>query len=67
MSMNWLRWLTARHVEVARILLAHGADANAKNMNGLTPVHLASQNGLTQLMRVLVEHGADSGAHNNMN
>ncbi len=63
-STSRARWLRAGCVDVARILLTHGADVNSKNENGLTPLHLASQLGFTELIRVLVEHGADPGAHN---
>jgi len=47
-----------RYLDVAYELLAHGANVNAKDGNGLTPVVLASAVGHTDLVECLVEHGA---------
>ncbi len=33
------------HTEVVRFLIDSGADVNAKNLNGWTPLHLAARNG----------------------
>ena len=44
---------------VARFLLEHGADINAQNRQGLTPLHWASNSGTPEVVRVLLEHGAD--------
>ena len=47
------------HEEVADLLLMHKAFVNAKSKLGLTPLHLASQNGFNKLVKVLIEkHGA---------
>lgn len=48
-----------RHLEIARLLLAHGADANARQQGGFTPLHAAAQNGQADLVRLLLAHGAD--------
>ena len=53
--------------EVARILLEHGADVNARNKKGSTPFHLASRGGLAEVTRVLLQHSADPSALDNMN
>jgi len=50
------------HVEVAQLLLEHGADPTAQDKNGKTPLHSASLNGHVEIVRFLVEHGADPTA-----
>ena len=45
-----------------QVLLAHGADANARTSNGGTPLHLASRSNDTETMKVLLAHGADINA-----
>jgi ankyrin repeat protein len=46
-------------VEIIRSLVEHGADAVAQDNNGLTPLHLASSWGNTDLACLLVKRGAD--------
>lgn len=44
---------------MADVLLWHKAFVNAKSKLGLTPLHLAAQNGYNELVRLLIEtHGA---------
>jgi uncharacterized protein len=47
--------------EVARALIAAGADVSARQQGGVTPLQEAAGNGLTDLVRVLLDHGADPG------
>lgn len=47
-------------VEAVRSLLAAGADVNAANEYGATPLILASMRGRTDVARVLLEAGADA-------
>ena len=44
---------------ICRDLLAFGADANAQQANGFTPLQAAAQHGNLQLARLLIEAGAD--------
>jgi ankyrin repeat protein len=44
--------------EIARILLEAGADANARQQDGFTPLMAADQHGDAGLRELLVEHGA---------
>jgi len=53
--------LTSR-VDVARLLIEHGADATAQNKDGTTPLHRASERGDVDVARLLIEHGADATA-----
>lgn len=48
-----------KHLEIARLILAHGADVNARQQNGFAPLHAAAQNGQAELVRLLLDHGAD--------
>jgi len=46
-------------------LVEKGADINAKDEKGNTPLHLAAYNGFTETVRLLVDKGADINAVNN--
>ncbi len=50
------------HTGIARLLLDHGADANARQAGGFTALHAAAQNGNEELYALLVERGADEEA-----
>jgi len=52
----------AGRVDLARILLEHGADPNARQESDFTPLHEAARSGNLELTRLLVEHGADVNA-----
>jgi len=52
------RWVPF-HVEIAKLLLEHGADPNAKNEGGWTPLHEAAFEGRVDIVATLLEHGAD--------
>jgi hypothetical protein len=62
-------WISEGHNfkdgSVLRLLLEHDADINVQNNNDWTPLHLASINGVLEVVRVLLEHGADVEAVNN--
>ena len=45
--------------KVARLLLEHGADVNARNHERATPLHIAVEDGRVEVVQVLLEHGAD--------
>lgn len=49
-------------VEIARLLVEHGADVNAKQADDFTPLHAAAQNGSMELVDLLLVHGADPTA-----
>jgi uncharacterized protein len=44
---------------IAALLLDYGADVNAKQEGGFTPLHEAALSGKTELARLLLAHGAD--------
>jgi uncharacterized protein len=48
--------------EAAELLIKHGADVNAKQMQGVTPLHSAAHNGRTTLVQLLIDNGADPNA-----
>jgi uncharacterized protein len=54
-----------RSIASLTLLLAAGADVNAKDPRGLTPLHEASRWGWNDVVRFLVEHGADLQAKDN--
>jgi uncharacterized protein len=47
----------SQSVSIARSLLEHGADANARQNSGFTALHSAAQNGQLQMIQLLLEHG----------
>ncbi|KAK0622650.1 ankyrin repeat-containing domain protein [Immersiella caudata] len=46
-------------LDTARFLLDEGADCNAKNRHGKTPIWEACRNGHLEMVRLALEHGAD--------
>ncbi len=51
--------VAAQNLDIARLLLEHGADANARQGEDFTPLHAAAQNGQIEMIHLLLEHGAD--------
>ena len=49
-------------VRITELLLEHGADVNAQDMENTTPLHLASYCGSVEISRVLLNHGASPKA-----
>jgi hypothetical protein len=49
-------------LEIAGVLLGAGADANARQQGGFTPLHAAAQNGHARLADLLLACGADADA-----
>ncbi|HEX6046247.1 MAG TPA: ankyrin repeat domain-containing protein [Pyrinomonadaceae bacterium] len=52
----------AKQTEIARLLIAHGANVNARAASGHIPLHEASANGNVDLVKLLIESGADVNA-----
>ena len=50
------------HLDLARLLVEHGANVAAQDQDESTPLHLASEGGRLDLARLLVEHGANVAA-----
>ena len=48
-----------RHIEVCRVLVAAGADVDARQHGGFTPLHEAAQHGDIELVELLLSAGAD--------
>ena len=51
--------VAARHEKVVQMLLRLGADPNAREQGGYTPLHAATQNGDEDMIRILLYGGAD--------
>jgi len=54
------------NLKMVEFLLKHGADVNAKNSMGETPLHWAAANANPDTAKLLLEHGADVNAKDNM-
>ena len=54
----------ADSVELAELLLGHGADVDIRDMSGSTPLHYAAYLGLEEMAGFLLESGADPNARN---
>jgi len=52
-------WVEREWPELARMLILNGANVNAVDSTGRTPLHFAVRVGFLETARVLVEHGAD--------
>jgi len=50
------------HVEIARVLLKHGAEIEARDDGEYSPLERATLGGHVELAQVLLEHGADPNA-----
>ncbi len=49
----------SRSLEIARLLLEHGADPDSRQLDDFTPLHEAAANGQLELVSLLLAHGAD--------
>lgn len=56
--------LAGRRTEVVKILVAAGADVNAKQHGGWVPLHSAAANGERDMVDLLIARGADRAAVN---
>ena len=50
------------YVEIARVLLKHGADIEARDCKDYSPLDHVAREGYVELAQVLLEHGADVNA-----
>src|SRR6185369_6650836 len=54
--------LATGHNQIARTLIEHSADVNAKGDQDVTPLHTAAARGNIEAATFLLEHGADINA-----
>lgn len=52
----------SRQLEIARLLLANGADPNVRQQHDVTPLHSAAHNGQEEMVQLLLQYGADTAA-----
>jgi ankyrin repeat protein len=51
-----------QNIELARLLIARGANVNCRGQEGVRPLHEAAGNGQLELAKLLLEHGANVNA-----
>lgn len=51
--------ISSKNFGIAKLLLEHGADVNAKQQHDFTPLHGAAHNGDFEMLKLLLAHGAD--------
>jgi ankyrin repeat protein len=61
-ALNWAAWYN--HVPVIELLLAAGAEIDAVNNTGFSPLHHAAEAGSPDAARALIARGADPGLTN---
>ena len=59
---GWTPLHRAATTEIAELLIAEGADVNAKDQWGDTPLHRAAQYGRKEVAELLIDNGADVNA-----
>lgn len=52
----------ARHTEIVRLLVAHGADARIADPDGVTPLMHARRRGYSEIVRILERMGAEKSS-----
>ena len=52
----------AKQTDIARVLIANGANVNARAASGQIPLHEASANGNLELVKLLIDSGANVNA-----
>ncbi|MGD8499618.1 MAG: ankyrin repeat domain-containing protein [Phycisphaerales bacterium] len=62
MNVGDYRAKIAKDVELAKSAIAQGADLEAKNSNGYTPLHVAVRQKRSEMVRLLLEAGANPNA-----
>ena len=63
-SRHWLA-VNGKHKNVAKLLLSAGADINATDSDGKSPLHVAARFGHVEFVQFLIDNGADLEIKNN--
>ena len=51
--------VASKNIDIAKLLLEYGANANAKQQQDITPLHQAADNGDFEMIKLLLKYNAD--------
>lgn len=54
-----INFLCSGHIDVVKLLVAHGAEVTCKDKKSYTPLHAAASSGMISVVKYLLDLGVD--------